>query len=65
MERYNLIPLFVEANTKEDLVNKMLKINIKANSYHRFFDIQKDGKKWVGWYYTHVEIKVNDVLNKK
>jgi len=56
MEKPNLIPHFVEANTKEELVRKMLKINLEKNAFHRFFDIQKTDEGWIAWYYRSVTL---------
>lgn len=65
MEKINLIPLSIEADTRDELTRKMMKINMVTNSYHRYFDIQKDGRKWVAWYYEHVELEGVNVINKK
>ena len=37
----------------------MLQINLEANAMHKFFNIQKDGNKWVAWY--NKEVKVTSV----
>jgi len=52
--KIELIPLFVEAKTKKLLVKKMLETNIKAKAHLKYFSIQKDGNKWVAWYYDNI-----------
>jgi len=54
MEKPTLVPIFITASTKKDLVRKMLEINLKQNAHHKFFDIQKDGNEWVAWYFKDV-----------
>ena len=56
MERSNLIPVFLEANSKDLLVKLMLSNNMAHGCYFKYFDIQKDGKKWVAWYYAIVDL---------
>lgn len=47
--------MFVEADSKEDLVRAFVQINIQTKRENRFFDIQKDGRKWIAWYYIKVK----------
>ncbi len=61
MEKPTLIPFFVEALNKLELQKKMLKINIEGAAFHKFFDIQKDGSKWVAWYYKEFKALENAV----
>lgn len=56
MEKPNLIPHFITAPNKKKLMEKMLRINLEANAFHKFFDIQKDGSEWICWYYKAVTI---------
>lgn len=56
MEKPTLIPHFVTAPNKRELMRKMLKINLEANAFHKFFDIRKDGKEWVAWYCKQVTL---------
>jgi len=44
------VPQFIEASSKEELVRKMLALQSRLKLKLHFFDIQKDGKKWVAWY---------------
>lgn len=45
-----VVPHFIEAESKEDLVRLMLALQTRLKKKLHFFDIQKDGKKWVAWY---------------
>lgn len=58
MERPTLIPVSIEARTRSELSGAMLINNAKFNSFFRYFDIQKDGKRWVAWYYADVRDQV-------
>jgi len=44
------VPISVEATSREELTRKMLAIQARLRLKIHFFDIQKDGKKWVAWY---------------
>lgn len=55
MNKLFQIPVYIEANSKDDLVRKFLETNAKTGCYNQFFDIQKDGKKWVAWYYQDIK----------
>ena len=54
MSRPNMIPLYLEAANKDELVEKMLKNNMEHGAHFSYFDIQKEGKKWVAWFYAIV-----------
>jgi hypothetical protein len=58
MENHTLIAVSIEARTRSELSGKMLENNIKLNAFFRYFDIQKDGKRWVAWYYADVRNQV-------
>ena len=51
--RINLkrIPRYIIANTKDDLVRIMFQTNLKYKKEFQYFDIQKEGTKWVAWFY--------------
>jgi len=49
------IPHFVEGKNKLDLQRSMLKIQLDTGFKYKFFDIQKDGDRWVAWYYAVVK----------
>ena len=65
MERPNLIPIYLEASNKDSLVKKMLSNNIKHSCHFKYFDIQKDGSKWVAWYYAIIDLKQEIAKNKE
>lgn len=48
--------MFLEAKSKRDLVAAMLDNNRKRGAFFRYFDIQKDGPKWVCWYYVKLSM---------
>jgi len=54
--RQTAVPVYIEAKTKDELVKKFLEINAKLGTWHKFFDIQKDGKKWVAWFYQEAQM---------
>lgn len=45
------VPFYVEAPSKDALIQAMIAINA-GKAFHNFFDIQKDGANWVAWYYV-------------
>lgn len=45
-----VVPHFIEADSKKELVNIMTALQTRLKMKLHFFDIQKDGKKWVAWY---------------
>ena len=55
MARPTQFPVFIQADTKEDLMREMLKNNLKHNTYFPYRDIQKDGKTWIAWFEADVE----------
>ena len=48
---FKYIPMFLEADTKKDLVEAMLRRSMEDSHSYRFFDIQFVEGKWVAWYY--------------
>lgn len=62
MASINTIPLFLEATSKEELTKKMLQNNSAHNAHFKYFDIQRDGKKWVVWFYAIVNPLENRIL---
>lgn len=62
------VPVFIEAPTKEDLIRKMIDTNTLARYEFKYFDIQKDGNKWVAWFYVdgvnHVNL-IKSIIDKK
>lgn len=58
MEMPDIVPTFIEADSKTELVKKMIMNNLSQGKFFRYFDIQKDGKKWVAWYYDNIKFNV-------
>ena len=57
------VPNFLVAPSKERLVRLMLLNNIKKSKEFNYFDIQKDGAKWVAWYYDTLDhVQKNQVV---
>ena len=54
MELSSLIPVSIEARTRSELSGKMLDNNMKFDTFFRYFDIQKDDKRWIAWYYGDI-----------
>lgn len=48
----NLIPIFLEADTKEDLMALMFASNAVNGKMFNYMAPVKDGKKWVVWFYA-------------
>jgi hypothetical protein len=49
-----IIPLFLEASTKEKLVELMYHNNAINGKMYNYMSPFKDGKKWVVWYYSDI-----------
>ena len=50
----NVVPHFVKARTSEQLIKKMLQVQIRRGTHIPFFDIQKQDGLWYAWYNTEV-----------
>lgn len=50
------IPVFIEADTKDDLVISMLNNNIKFGKKF-VYKVLKDGNKWVAWYEHDIKLE--------
>ena len=55
MTRATRVPLFLKARTKDLLIKEMLKNNVKNNVSFDYFDIQKDGKNWIAWFFVDLQ----------
>lgn len=55
------IPKYTVASTLIGLRRSMLKVQINLGYGVTFFDIQKDGKKWVAFYYDNSDITMENV----
>ena len=62
MEKVTLIPVFLEANSKKELVKKMLRNNLTKGFHFKYFSPLKDGKKWVVWYYKDIKDEINGAI---
>lgn len=54
MKRSTLIPVALEAKSRSELSGRCLENNMKFGYYFEYFDFQKDGKRWVCWYYADI-----------
>lgn len=50
----SLIPVYIEAKTKDELMKKMFQTNLLNGKMYNFQTPMKDGKKWVVWYYADI-----------
>lgn len=65
MEKSTLVPVAIEAKTRSELSFKCLENNLKHGMWFKYFDFQKDGKRWVCWYYADVEKHVMEYQIKR
>lgn len=45
-----MVKHFLEANSKEEMMQKQLENNLKRQMYFDYSDPIKDGSKWICWY---------------
>lgn len=57
MAKSTMVPIYLEANSKDELVKKMFETNQKMGTWYDYRYIQKDGRKWVCWYNAPISIK--------
>ena len=50
MSALHVVPLFLTAKSREELVVRMIENNIKERTTYKYFDIQQNGKVHVAWY---------------
>lgn len=48
------IPVSIEANSRDELSRACLENNLRHQLEFEYFQIVKDGTKWVAWYYADV-----------
>lgn len=48
------IPHVIEAPSLPELQRRMLQNNLANKKFYKYFDIQKDGKSWIAFYYESV-----------
>jgi hypothetical protein len=58
------IPKFLKASSPRGLQRLMLKTQLNLGYGVNWFDIQKDGKQWVVWYYDNEDITSLNVREK-
>lgn len=58
MDRSTLIPVSIEARTRSELSAKCAINNERFDAFFKYFDFQKDGKRWVCWYYADIRYHV-------
>jgi excinuclease UvrABC nuclease subunit len=49
------IPLSVRAKTPEELSIACLENNLKYETEFHYFQIMKEGKEWIAWFYAELE----------
>lgn len=52
--KLSLIPLFIEASTREELILLMIANNSINSQAFNYFEPKKDGKKWVVWFFADI-----------
>lgn len=62
MIKLSMVPVSIRAKSSEELTLAMLDNNIQKSKQFQYFDIQKDGKEWVAWYFTDI---YEEALKKK
>lgn len=65
METPTLIPVALEAKSRSELSTRCFENNIKFSAFFRYFDFQKDGKRWVCWYYADIGRQIMDTQIKR
>lgn len=50
------VPTYITAPTPKELVRAMLKNNLDNGTEYTYFDIQKEGKLWIAWFYTELDL---------
>lgn len=58
------IPHFLVAGSPKGLQRLMLLNNLNNGFEHNYFSIQKDGSKWIAWYYAVATVEVPDGILK-
>ena len=58
------IPKFITSSSPKGLQRVMLKTQLRLGYGVNWFDIQKDGKKWIAFYYDNEDITSLNVREK-
>lgn len=48
------IPVYIDADSKDELIKKMLSNNLINQKVYNYQTPVKEGRKWVVWYYADV-----------
>ena len=59
MDRQHTIAVSLEAKSRSELSSKMFLNNVKFNCFFKYFDFQKDGKRWICWYYADIFTQID------
>lgn len=54
-DRVTVLPIYLQAKTKDELIAKMIKNNLGKGKHFKYFSPIKDGSNWVVWYYADVK----------
>lgn len=55
------IPVFIEADSKEEIAKKMAMLNFSLQRMHEIIQIDKESDKYVCWFYTDVSNPMNPI----
>lgn len=59
METFDLIPLYITAKSKDELVKNMFQNNVLHGKHFKYFEICYYEGEWVAWYYG----KAGEMMN--
>ena len=59
------IPDYIEAPSLDELRRGMLSNNVKYGAQFNYFSIQKDGKRWVAFFYRKLDLTGENALGDK
>ena len=51
ISKTTIVPVFIEAKSPEALIEKMMTNNHINGKAYNYFQVMKDGKRWLAWYY--------------
>lgn len=58
------IPKYITSGSPKGLRRSMLKVQAQLGYGVKWFDIQKDGKKFIAWYYDNEDITLHNIEEK-
>ena len=53
--KYSLIPVFIDSESKEELIKKMFLTNQLNGKKYNYMQPMKEGNSWVVWFYADIE----------